>query len=632
MHEEPLATYRSRLAELFSGYRAEWLNERIFQLFTEPSYFPHLTTSHPCFLEGGRGTGKTTALRCLSYQGQGALRKIHGGATSEWPYFGMYYRINTNRVTAFSGPELESRVWVRMFAHYMNLELTELVIGLLQWYRNANPDAPGLRPSGLRAVGVTLHLGEVASLDELAQLVQTSKLHFEATVNNVADNRAGLVLSMQGVPVDTLMREVRTLPQFIEKPFFFLIDEYENLDNAQQRVLNTLVKHCGELYSFKIGVRELGFRERTTLNDAEQLTHPADYRLINISNELRPRFTRFAAAVCTQRLHQVLGDDVTVPPIEVLLPELSPEREAQELGVDRLIASVAEELTENAADHQRLQDWVAGASGLEVFAASGRARAEGMTLTAKLRQILREPDKWAEHYDNYKHAYLFSIRKKKRGIRKYYAGWRVFCVMAASNIRYLLELVDRALDQHFEAGRGPLVAVDPALQTKVAQAAGQRNLRELEGLSLNGAKLARFLLGLGRVFQVLAEEPFGHAPEVSQFVLGAAPGEAMSQRRVQELLVGGIMHLALLRYPASKLQEQTDVREFDYVIHPIFAAFFGFSHRRKRKMELTPGDILGLVDQRRATIAAIVARHNRAVGADLPEQMELFREYYDSLC
>ena len=458
-----------------------------------------------------------------------------------------------------------------------------------------------------------------------------AKLAFEATINNIADQERPPALSMQGVPVDALMREVRDLPQFAGKSFFFLIDEYENLDDEQQRVLNTLIKHCGELYSFKVGVRELGFRERSTLNAAEQLLHPADYRLINISQELQRRFPSFAEEVCGQRLRQVLGHDVTVPAVGFLLPELSAETEALKLGVESLVAPTVDELRRGAVEDRRFESWLMDAPPLEVFAVAGRAEAERRSAKEKLDEILDDPTKWKEHYENYKHAYLFHIKKGKSGIRKYFAGWRVFCLLAASNIRYLLELVDRALDEHFEAGHGPDEPVDPAVQTRVAQAAGQRNLRELEGLSLNGAKLARLLLGLGRIFEVMAEDPFGHAPEVSQFCLRNDGLDDPAWKRVEELLVDGIMHLALLRYPASKIQEQGDVREFDYAVHPIFAPFFGFSYRRKRKMELGRQEVLDLVEQRGKPIDAVLARQNRVVDVDLPDQMKLFGEYYDSL-
>ena len=631
-----LEGYRQRLEEVFSGYRAEWLDKRVFELFTEPSYFPQLTASQPCFLEGGRGTGKTTALRCLSYQGQAVLRRSRNVEVSEhWPYVGMYYRINTNRVRAFVGPELKTSSWIRMFAHYINIEFCDAIAKFLQWHAQRNPNSPTLANAALRRVAETLHLSGRDTLDDLRSELDLSKLRFEATVNNIAEDDIPS-LSMQGAPIDAFMSEVKKLPQFERSSFFFLIDEYENLDVPQQRVLNTLIKHCGEYYSFKVGVRELGFRERSTLNPSEQLTHPADYRLINITQELEERFSTFAADVCVQRLEQVLSSNAAVPNLSTLLPELSPEHEAVKLGVRDVVASVTEELRNETVDNEKLQTWCANAHPLEVFALSARASTDGMTNGEKLRDILRNPGRWESHYENYRYGYLFAIRRGKRGIRKYFSGWRVFCLLAASNIRYLLELVDQSLKRHFLQGLDPSQPVSHETQTRVAQDTGQKYLRELEGISLNGAKLTRLLLGLGRVFQIMAEDPVGHTPEVNQFHLDADIGDPEDRMKVEELVADGIMNLALRRYPGSKLQQQTNIRQFDYSIHPIFAAFFGFGHRRKRKIEISDRDVLDLVSYPTDAIARIVSRQNRAIDAEsrgldeLPEQMKLFEGFYAS--
>ena len=219
---------------------------------------------------------------------------------------------------------------------------------------------------------------------------------------------------------------------------------------------------------------------------------------------------------------------------------------------------------------------------------------------------LRDGPKWRQQYGNFKYAYLFTIRRGKRGIRKHYCGWSVYCQLASSNIRFLLELVDQAFELHADSVF-ELCPVGPQDQTKAAQITGQKYLRELEGLSLNGAKLTRFLLGLGRVFQVMSENPVGHTPEVNQFQLSSDGEDGTRRSMVSELLKDGIMHLALRGYPASKLQELTDVRQFDYTIHPIFAPFFGFSHRRKRKIKLTDVDFSTLVNNPKRAIAGLLA-------------------------
>ena len=623
--------HHKRLAELFSGYRAEWINEEIYNLFTEPSYFPQLVTSHPCFLVGGRGTGKTTVLRCLSYQGQSALKEQPSESVSRWPFYGMYYRINTNRVTAFKGPELSESTWTRVFAHYINLEFCELLANFLHWFECNCSGADILSQEAIGRVATTLNLQEIKNLEELRQEVSLSKLRFEAGINNVADGSEMPLLSMQGAPIDMFVKEIKGLPHFRGKIFFFLIDEYENLDRYQQRVLNTLVKHCGELYSFKVGVRELGLRERSTINPMEQLAHPADYRLIDITVELSERFDEFAAGVCERRLARVLDDSSRSPNIQSMLPELTAEDESRILGVEILARSVVEEINSQPESGKELQEWLDAASPLEVFVLSLRAEAEGRTTFDKLLEVVRNPVKWNEQYGNYMHSCLFAIRKGKRGIRKYFAGWRVYCLLAGSNIRYLLELVDQAFRRHLDDGRDlfedPVAAEN---QTRAAQEAGHTNLRELEGLSLSGAKLTRLLLGLGRVFQVMAEDPVGHTPEVNQFHLSTDIMDEELRGKVEDLLREGIMHLALLRYRGSKLQQETDIRQFDYVVHPIFSPFFGFSHRRKRKIEIKDHDIWDLVEKPRQSIRRIVNRQNRILDDELPEQMSLFVDYYGS--
>ena len=94
------------LNEVFGAQKAEWLGPLLFDLFEEPSYFTKLTTSRPCFLVGGRGTGKTTVLRGLSYEGQYAINKQDNSTIKDWEYFGIYYRVDTNTVSAFQGNEL----------------------------------------------------------------------------------------------------------------------------------------------------------------------------------------------------------------------------------------------------------------------------------------------------------------------------------------------------------------------------------------------------------------------------------------------------------------------------------------------------------------------------------------------
>lgn len=83
MSENNIANETSLLSKMLGLYKAEWLDEKLFELFNEPAYFKELETKRPCVLIGGRGTGKTTVLRGLSYEGQFAFANNDPAKISE---------------------------------------------------------------------------------------------------------------------------------------------------------------------------------------------------------------------------------------------------------------------------------------------------------------------------------------------------------------------------------------------------------------------------------------------------------------------------------------------------------------------------------------------------------------------
>ena len=110
----------SILRHLFGENRREWYPQKFESLFVRPAYMEKLTTSRPCFLVGGRGTGKTTALKSLRFDSRS------GGHDTEidigqHEYFGIFVRINKNRMQAFQGGAIKENEWIKIFSHYFNL-------------------------------------------------------------------------------------------------------------------------------------------------------------------------------------------------------------------------------------------------------------------------------------------------------------------------------------------------------------------------------------------------------------------------------------------------------------------------------------------------------------------------------
>ena len=629
-------------SELFGSYKAEWLRERVFDLFAEPSYFPELAAASPSVLLGGRGTGKTTVLRCMSYEGRFALAKHDSQSIDGETYYGMYYRVNTNRVTAFDGPELTEDRWIKNFGHYMNLVLCHLAVSFLQWHQIHSPEHLSLPTDVFQSVASTLAIGEAATLPELARSIGDAKRDFESYINNVAEARP-IPLSLQGAPIDELFSHLQGIDQFKDKHFFFLIDEYENFTDYQQRVANTLIKHSGELYSFKIGVRELGWRVKTTLNDNEQLISPSDYTRIDISEKLdRKTFEAFALQVSNERVRRLAVDQQAFPDVRQLLPGLSEDEEARRLSREngpledataRLSAIVPPD------QRHRFDSLTAMQRYLMVLWSDTTEE----SLNEILESYVINPKGWSDRFNNYSHGALYSIRRGKRGIRKYFCGARTFTQMAASNIRYFLELLDQSLALHVKDNSALDQPISPETQTLAAQNVGRMNLAELEGLSIHGGTLTKLVLGLGRICQVMAANPVGHAPEVNQFYLSHAQEKFLDEEvtKVIDILKAAVMHLALVRSPGNKLLDETDTKEYDYMLHPIFSAFFVFSYRQKRKFSITPKQFLALISDHKKAIREILSKHSHdsteplsesapsSESEPLPDQLCLFGPYYD---
>ena len=461
----PESTQQEQRSQLFGSYKAEWLRERVFELFAEPAYFPELTASSPCVLMGGRGTGKTTVLRCMSYEGQYALHANESNFIPGWDYYGMYYRVNTNRVTAFVGPEINSQRWQKTFGHYLNLVFCDLTVSFLVWYQIHAPQQVVLLTSDqCRRISESLAIETATDIPSLAKNIGLAKLRFESYINNIAEADQ-IALSMQGAPVDELFSQLLNLDIFSKKRFFFLIDEYENFEDYQQQIVNTLIKHSGDLYSFKVSVRELGWRIRTTLNENEQLVSPSDYVRINISEKLTgDRFEEFAWEVSNERIRRLSESSDHISDVRELLGTLSERREAETLDRGTGVATQSAFRLQGVvpkAERGRLDEL----SLLEKYCLVSMAETKKGSIEDEWRSFITNQAAWNHRFTNYTHSLLYTIRSGKRGIRKYYCGARVFSQMAAGNIRYFLELVDQSIAAHLNGQRSLSEPIDATTQT-----------------------------------------------------------------------------------------------------------------------------------------------------------------------
>ena len=483
--------------DLFGSFRAEWLRGDIYKLFSEPAYFAHLLGNKSCVLMGGRGSGKTTVLRCLSYEGQEALGKQDLASPA---FVGVYYKINTNVVTAFDGSDLDSVDWTRLFGHYLNLTICGELAKYLAWYRDKFSQS-NLADVSFRSVALALGLEDAVDLNQLIDKIMEASTRLELYINNLGGDQP--TISQLQSPIANFINQFNRVSGHENTVVYIILDEYENLLDYQQKIVNTLIKHSGDNCYFKIGVRELGWRVRVTLNDIETLISPADYELIHIEDRLEADFSEFAQNVCESRLRNNLALKNRHLSLDKLLPTLTTLQEAERLGVHRRVSKLRSDLEidfPNDATVSTIHDYK-----LYVFY---KLNAENLDKTRlDIEEYEDRKTRAINRYDNYAHALLFTLADKGLQVSKHYCGHRTFARIANRNIRFYMQLVHESIVQQISIDKDLNEPIDGKDQTLAARLVGLNYLRELEGVTAHGSQLAKLVLGFGRVFSNSCCEP-----------------------------------------------------------------------------------------------------------------------------
>lgn len=618
-------TKNDTLEHLFVDNRAEWPAGQFKDLFVEPTYLKKLESMRPCFLSGGRGTGKTTALQSLRYDSSLERLEAEGLGFGELEYLGILIRMNKNRVLAFQGGPISADIWKKAFTHFINLLACLELVNMLLWLEEKS--GVNLDNDSLERVSTDLGLPAPRSSLELKALIKKAISTLQLAVNNSSKDLNSIQFSMAEVPLRTLAEALIDSKLIGERIIFCCIDEYENLLEYQQAILNTYIKHAEPPLSYKIGVRINGFKTKETLDGHDPIKTPDDYADIKIAEEA---FEYFARNVALKRLTYASKHSNGIPgSLAELLEDLTFTEELKLLGADKIADEV---LTELKAKDKTIFNTISSKPKSEVYFLAYWSDKSDKPLDELAKDWLENESTWRTRLENHGFASLFWLSKGKKGVRtrKYYCGERTFLTLPSGNIRYFLELIDAAisnqLDFDRETPRKGIFTLSPKAQTQAAKDVGQRRLNQLEELAENGVHLKRLVLGIGKVFFELARSA-KTAPEVNSFVIS---GDTEDKLKIEKLLSDGQAHLAFEAEPRTKATTNLELRDDEYRLHRIFSGFFEISHRKKRRVTFNASDLLSILsDQPSRAISSLLAGEKQSDESDLPEQLALFNSFYD---
>ena len=264
----------------------------------------------PMFIEGARGTGKTMLLKYYSYDVQ-HLNDLQ----NELKYIGIYLRLNDLKYLSSNNKRISSEISKSLFINYLELSMLYKIISTfllmmdkkLICFNTETAFCEKMTQLLKREATVDIAKNFNELLNHIKLLIyDLDKYRSEISFNNI-------VPSFREYDIGELcfnsLEQLVTLNKNLkEYAFVIMIDEYENYNESQQTIVNTLIKMAGTYnngcaITFRIGHRPNGIYSYQTEANNEFLQQGKDYIKIEISNVKKNKiFEKFLLEIAKKRI------------------------------------------------------------------------------------------------------------------------------------------------------------------------------------------------------------------------------------------------------------------------------------------------------------------------------------------
>lgn len=281
-------------------------------------------TLMPMIIVGSKGSGKTHVMKFYSYELQKirlSHEKGHGlkAGFDKESFIGVYMRFSGMNANVFSGQGVSDERWVMLFAYYWELFIGETVLtklidmqgnGLLGEF-----DEQGLVNALMgKFLNADTKCETLIELNDYLSLLQ-KKLQYEIhNFKTFGKKEPAVEITL---PVSALTYGIPNVlkdyvPYFKDRHILYLFDEYENIDELQQQVIQTLLREKPTSCTIRIGTRPYGIRTLKTIKGIEENIEGSEFEVLRLDDELRStdRYSQFMEDICISRLK---GVDIELP-------------------------------------------------------------------------------------------------------------------------------------------------------------------------------------------------------------------------------------------------------------------------------------------------------------------------------
>lgn len=638
-----------------SQNRAEEFGFDLYDEFIIPPNFDTLdlkSSAKPKVFIGGRGCGKTMLLRYLSHQSSFSKSK-KDILDKDFEHIGLYWKSDTQIAHQLQKRGVEVENWHTAFEHFAILNLAIEAIKSIESIAESNfskftmEDLKKLEIPEMSVFGKDMPL----CLPEIKDNLKTKLVEFQIWLSNI--RKKDEPDFMPKVFLEKLVEGLRANIAFLKNSTFFIfIDEYENLLEFQQTIVNTWVKHSEKPIIYHLAMKRNAFVNKGTIGN-EKLANIHDFRYFDLEEafEDHKRFSVFAGEILLFRLYKQKVGDISIDEALIKDPSRLNERleqnyQSQILGIVQKMfpAYTHKELAEQIFKEGRLQtrliDKLQKAldsrkskippsefiyeQDLRVTLVTipllyrKRNTPEGLLEEINLLRANKDncffgKTEWVDN--NFVGAYLLFYSGLPRAC-PFYSGYRTFCELSNGNIRHLMELCYKAFLRASDKNSSDRIVevwnVDQNHQAQAAKQASSTFLNEIKTFGRYGNQLHTFVLRLGMLFNTAHRRPTQSEPEQNHFTISA--GDVALPEIANDFLMEATKWSVLIENKATKKKSTNDADIIDYVLNPIYSPYFIISYRKMRRIELTSGDFLGILTGTYEEYSALLKKYNDAWG------------------
>ena len=592
----------------FSKNRAEEFGEDLWSYFIIPPFYKDLglfRSNKPLIVEGGRGSGKTMLLRYLCHKTQFSLKR------SDFPSqvfnrIGVYWKIDTQFTAMMSKRKKEKEEWNPIFINWGVLEISEGIlssVASIASSRYNNIDVETLKKidfSPLKDYCYDIPSDYAGAFS----YIKTRNRKFQLYISNLKGDFMNLPFCF----IKDLIYCIKyAIPELKETVFDIYIDEYENLQDSQCKIINTWIKHSEIPLIFNVAMKKNAMRLTETMGD-ERIVAINDYRKVELDSFVEKNFETFATEMFLlklyrkglhempieeSRLFSISDEDLSYRASEAYGKEI--KSIIKHIFPSITVKDVAASMLGQSAFVNRIKKELSifndGKMIDRIFSVANLIPEAVIILPSIMNRKSVENKKILDCYFEYSKGVnnqfknwidnnlfgciLFYYGALNR-ICPLYSGFEAFITMSKDNLRHFLELCLQSItlkDNKIEV-------VSPQEQALAVRSVSENMFGEIKSLGKRGNELSVFAMRLGAFYEEARKKIQQSEPEQNHFNISDNLSE-----RTQDLIDELVKWSVLYEY---KLTKQKNLESgMEYMLNPIYSSYFTISYRKKRRIDIS---------------------------------------------